>query len=101
MPDQLREQLQRRLSPSLTFERELGGGGMSRVFVARETALGRDVVVKVLHPELASGVNLERFRREIELSARLQHPHIVPILTAGEIDGLPFFTMPFVAGRSL
>ncbi|MGG7383031.1 hypothetical protein ACQ7B2_31285, partial [Escherichia coli] len=52
-------------------------------------------------PDLAAGVNVERFRREIQLTARLQHPHIVPILSAGEMDGLPFYTMPFVEGESL
>ena len=83
------------------LERELGGGGMSRVFLAHERALGRKVVVKVLLPELAAGVNVERFRREIQLAAQLQHPHIVPLLSAGEADGLPFFIMPFVTGESL
>ena len=101
MPDQLRHKLEQHLRPTLILGDELGGGGMSRVFVARETALARDVVVKVLHPDLAGGVNADRFRREIELSARLQHPHIVPILAAGEVDGIPFFTMPYVTGRSL
>jgi len=74
---------------------------MSRVFTARETALGRSVVVKVLPPELAAGVSIERFKREIALAARLQHPHIVPLLSAGEMDGVPYFTMPFVTGESL
>jgi eukaryotic-like serine/threonine-protein kinase len=74
---------------------------MSRVFVAQDTSLGRRVVVKVLSPELASGVNGERFRREILLAAQLQHPHIVPVLAAGDVDSLPFFIMPFVAGQSL
>jgi serine/threonine protein kinase len=83
------------------LERELGGGGMSRVFLAHERALGRKVVVKVLLPELAAGVNVERFRREIQLAAQLQHPHIVPLLSAGEAEGLPFFVMPFVMGESL
>src|SRR3954471_18675922 len=83
------------------LERELGGGGMSRVFVAHETALGRKVVVKVLLPELAAGVNVDRFRREIQLAAQLQHPHIVPLLAAGEAEGLPYFIMPFVSGESL
>src|SRR4029079_7631745 len=76
-------------------------GGMSRVFVAREAALGRTVVVKVLPPELAAGVRNGRFKREIALAARLQHPHIVPLLSAGEMDGVPYFTMPFVTGESL
>jgi serine/threonine protein kinase len=74
---------------------------MSRVFLALEPALGRKVVVKVLLPELAAGVNVERFRREIQLAAQLQHPHIVPLLSAGEAEGLPYFIMPFVTGESL
>jgi TolB-like protein/Tfp pilus assembly protein PilF/tRNA A-37 threonylcarbamoyl transferase component Bud32 len=97
----LREQLQRTLGASYTIERELGGGGMSRVFVAEETSLGRKVVVKVLPPDLAATVNVERFRREIQLAARLQHPHIVPVLSSGVSDGLPFYTMPFIEGESL
>ena len=83
------------------MERELGGGGMSRVFVAEDRALERPVVIKVLHPELAAGVNVDRFKREVQLLARLQHPHIVPILSAGEADGLPYYVMPFVRGESL
>jgi serine/threonine protein kinase len=74
---------------------------MSRVFVASETALGRKVVVKVLLPELAIGVSVDRFRREVQLAAQLQHPHIVPLLSAGEAEGLPYFIMPFVTGESL
>jgi len=74
---------------------------MSRVFVAEETALDRKVVIKVLPPETAAQVSLERFKREILLAAKLQHPHIVPLLTAGEANGLPYFTMPFVDGESL
>jgi serine/threonine protein kinase/tetratricopeptide (TPR) repeat protein len=101
LESELREQLQSTLSGSYTLDRELGGGGMSRVFLAEERALGRRVVVKVLLPELAAGVSAERFRREILLTARLQHPHIVPIFSAGETDGLPYYTMPFVEGESL
>ena len=101
MTPDLRDQLQHTLGTSYTLERELGGGGMSRVFVAEDTALGRSVVVKVLPPEMASGVSIERFKREITLAARLQHPHIVPLLSAGETGGLPYFTMPFVEGESL
>ena len=74
---------------------------MSRVFVAEETALGRTVVIKVLPPETAAQVSLERFKREILLAARLQHAHIVPLHSAGESNGLPYFTMPFVEGESL
>jgi len=71
----LRERLQATLSDAYRLERELGGGGMSRVFLAEELALGRRVVVKVLSPDLAAGVNFERFKREILVTARLQHPH--------------------------
>ena len=98
---ELKEQLQRTLGDNYSLERELGGGGMSRVFVAEELSLGRKVVVKVLPPDLAAAVNLERFRREIQLAAKLQHPHIVPVLAAGVSDGLPYYTMPFIEGESL
>ena len=97
----LRDQLQDALGASYTITRELGGGGMSRVFVAREESLRRNVVVKVLPPDLLAGVNAERFDREIELAAGLQHPHIVPVLTAGSMNGVPYYTMPFVDGESL
>ncbi len=98
----LRDALQASLGNAYTLERELGGGGMSRVFVARDTALAREVVVKVLPPELAAALSAERFTREIRLAAALQEPHIVPVLTAGlTTDGLPYYTMPFVRGDSL
>ena len=96
-----REQLQATLAGSYTIERELGGGGMSRVFLARDDALGRKVVVKLLSEELASGVSADRFKREILVVAQLQHPNIVPLLAAGEAAGLPYYTMPFVEGESL
>ncbi|NUQ12657.1 MAG: protein kinase [Gemmatimonadaceae bacterium] len=97
----LRDQLQQTLGNAYTLERELGGGGMSRVFLAEDRTLGRKVVAKVLPPELTAGVNVERFNREILLAAKLQHPHIVPVHSAGEMDGLLWFTMPFVEGESL
>jgi eukaryotic-like serine/threonine-protein kinase len=101
MPDTLRERLQAALGSHYTLERELSGG-MSRVFVATEAALGgRRVVIKVLPPERTFGVNVDRFHREIQVAAQLQHPHIVPILHAGEADGLLYYTMPFVVGESL
>jgi eukaryotic-like serine/threonine-protein kinase len=98
---QLRDQLQQTLGGGYTVDRELGGGGMSRVFVARDESLHRNVVVKVLPPELVAGVNVERFNREIVLAAGLQHPHIVPVHSAGTMDGVPYYTMPFVDGESL
>lgn len=96
----LHEQLRTTLS-GYTVERELGGGGMSRVFVAEDTRLGRRIVVKVLRPDLAADMSAARFEREIRFAARLQHPHLVPLLSAGEINGLPYYTMPFVEGESL
>ena len=99
--DEFSQRLQDALAPGYELERELGGGGMSRVFVATERALGRRVVVKVLSPELAAGVNAERFRREIQLAAQLHHPHIVPLLSAGEHGDLLYYTMPFIEGQSL
>ncbi|MDQ8165874.1 MAG: FlgO family outer membrane protein [Gemmatimonadota bacterium] len=101
MTADLRAQLQSTLGTAYTLERELGGGGMSRVFVATETRLRRDVVVKVLTTELAAGVSAERFEREIQLAASLQQANIVPLLSAGDTEGIPYYTMPFVAGESL
>lgn len=98
---QLRDQVQKSLGKAYTIERELGGGGMSRVFVAEETALGRKVVIKILPPERIEGISADRFAREIRLAARLQHPHIVPLFSAGTMDGLPYYTMPFIEGESL
>jgi TolB-like protein/Tfp pilus assembly protein PilF/tRNA A-37 threonylcarbamoyl transferase component Bud32 len=97
----LRDQLQETLGSAYTLEHELGGGGMSRVFVAEDTTLARKVVIKLLPPELAAAVNVERFKREIQLAAKLQHPNIVAVLTAGVSEGLPYYTMPFVEGESL
>ncbi len=94
-------QLAAAVGETYRIERELGGGGMGRVFLAVETALGRHVVIKVLPPGLAAGVNAERFRREIQLAASLQHPHIVPLLTAGATGDLLYYAMPFIPGESL
>ena len=101
MTSELRDQLQATLNGSYTLERELGGGGMSRVFLADELRLDRKVVVKVLSPELAAGLSAERFEREIKLAASLQQANIVPVLAAGDTNGLPYYTMPFVDGESL
>jgi serine/threonine protein kinase len=103
----LMPQLERDLGSAFVFERELGGGGMSRVFLATERALGRSVVIKVLPPEAGGDVSVERFRREVSLTARLQHPNIVPVIGAGEttsvgaMPGLLYYTMPYVDGESL
>ena len=97
----LREALQSELKGTYEILRELPRGGMSRVFAAREKALGRTVVIKVLSPDLAATLSADRFRREIMLAARLQHPHIVPLLSTGDAAGSLFFTMPLVEGESL
>jgi serine/threonine-protein kinase len=97
----LKDHLQTALGSSYTIQRELGGGGMSKVFLARDESLGRDVVIKLLPRELAAEMSVERFAREIKLAAALQHPHVLPVLSAGAVDGLPYYTMPFVRGESL
>jgi tetratricopeptide (TPR) repeat protein len=97
----LQDRLQEAISDTYRIERELGGGGMSRVFLAEEVALERKVVIKVLPPEMAVGVSVDRFRREILLAARLQHPHVVPLLTAGSAGDLLYYVMPFIKGESL
>ncbi len=101
MTDTLQDSLQQALGTGFRLDRELGGGGMSRVFVAHDLSLGRDVVVKVLSAESTSGLSGDRFRREIQVIAQLQHPHIVSILSAGSADGALYYTMPFVKGETL
>ena len=93
--------MQTTLGDAYRIEKELGGGGMSRVFVAEETRLARRVVVKVLPPDLALEMRVDRFNREIQLSASLQHPHIVPLLAAGGAGEILYYTMPFVEGEPL
>ena len=89
------------LADRYEFVRELGGGGMSRIFLARELALDRAVVVKVLPPELAADISDGRFAREITLAASLQQANVVPVLSSGSADGLSYYIMPYVAGESL
>lgn len=93
--------LEEALSGQYTIDRELGGGGMSRVFLARELALARPVVLKTLPRDLAAQVSAERFRFEIQVTAGLNHPNIVPVLSAGDADGVLYYTMPLVEGESL
>ncbi len=92
--------LQEALGSNYRLERELEGGGMSRIIVARDETLQREVVIKVVRSDLV-GSGIDRFRREIAIAARLQHPHIVPLLSTGEVGGVPFYIMPFVRGESL
>ena len=100
-PADLAERLQRALGEGYRVTREIGGGGMSRVFLVDDLELDRSVVLKVLPPDLSAGLSVERFKREIQLAAKLQHPHIVPLLTAGAKDGLLYYAMPFITGESL
>jgi eukaryotic-like serine/threonine-protein kinase len=121
--DHFRDRLAAALAATYRIDDELVGGGMSRVFSATEHALGRKVVIKVLPPELSAGVNRERFQREIQVAAQLQHPHIVPLLSAGRLPSteapppvqdappqepgsageseLLYYTMPYIDGESL
>ncbi len=97
----LRDQLQATLGNAYRLERELPPGGMRRLFLATERSLDRQVVIKLLPPEYASEVSAARFQREVTLTAHLQHPHILPILSAGSRDGLLYYVMPYVEGESL
>ncbi|HEX6806683.1 MAG TPA: protein kinase, partial [Gemmatimonadaceae bacterium] len=95
----IRDRLQAALD-GYSIQRELAGGGMSRVFVARDDTLGRDVVIKVIAQE-GEELSADRFAREVKVAARLQQANIVPVLSAGTAAGLPYYTMPFVRGESL
>ncbi len=95
------DRLRSALAGRYTLEREIGRGGMSVVYRARDLRLDRDVAVKVLRPELTVSLGADRFLREIHVAARLQHPHILPLYESGEADGLFYYVMPFVAGESL
>ena len=98
---ELHAELETKLGAAYAIERELRGGGMSRVYLAEELRFHRRVVIKVLPPELAAGLSADRFEREIGLAAGLQQANIVPVITAGEVDGLPWYSMPYVDGESL
>jgi eukaryotic-like serine/threonine-protein kinase len=97
----LSSELQTAVGDTYAIERELGGGGMSRVFLATERSLGRKVVIKVLPPEMVSGLSSARFQREILVTANLQHPHILPVLATGSMHDLHYYVAPFIEGRTL
>ena len=97
----LREQLQSGLADRYRLERELGRGGMATVFLAQDLRHDRPVALKVVHPDLAATLGPERFQREVRTTARLQHPHILPVLDSGEAAGQLWYTMPYVEGESL
>jgi serine/threonine-protein kinase len=98
---ELGPKLQAALSGTYTIERELGRGGMATVFLAQDLKHHRQVAMKVLRPEIANAIGAERFLREIETEAQLNHPHILPLFDSGEADGLLYYVMPYVEGESL
>jgi eukaryotic-like serine/threonine-protein kinase len=95
------ERLKRALATRYRLERKVGEGGMATVYLAEDLKHRRQVAIKVLKPELAAAVGAERFLREIQVTANLQHPHILPLFDSGEADGVLFYVMPFVRGESL
>ena len=99
-PDTL-ERLRAALASSYRIERELGQGGMATVYLAHDLKHERDVAIKVLHPNLGAALGGERFLTEIRTTARLQHPHILPLLDSGDADGLLYYVMPLVTGETL
>jgi serine/threonine-protein kinase len=100
MTEQL-DRLKTALADRHTIERELGAGGMATVYLAHDVRHDRKVAVKVLRPELAAALGADRFLREIKITARLNHPHILPLLDSGETNGDLFYVMPYVEGESL
>ena len=100
MPD-LFDRLKAALADRYAIEREIGAGGMATVYLAEDLKHKRKVAVKVLRPELAATLGPERFVREIEIAARLTHPHILPLHDSGEADGFLFYVMPYIEGESL
>src|SRR5205085_8535115 len=97
----LLEELRTALADQYAVESEVGRGGMATVFVAEDLKHGRRVAIKVLSPELSSSIDSDRFKREIQIAARLSHPHILPVFDSGDANGLLYYTMPFVEGESL
>jgi serine/threonine protein kinase len=100
MTDQI-ARLQTALAHRYAVERELGAGGMATVYLAEDLKHRRRVAVKVLRPELAETLGPERFLREIEIAANLNHPHILPLFDSGDADGFLYYVMPYATGESL
>ena len=94
-------QIARSLASRYRIERELGRGGMATVFLAEDLKHGRAVAIKVLHEELGAWLGAERFLAEIRITARLQHPHILPLLDSGDAGGVLYYVMPYVSGETL
>src|SRR4051794_37479303 len=95
------EELRGVLSDLYRVESEIGRGGMASVYLAEDLKHGRRVALKVVSPELSSSIDGDRFKREIQIAARLSHPHILPVFDSGQAGGLLYYTMPFVEGESL
>jgi serine/threonine protein kinase/Flp pilus assembly protein TadD len=95
------DELKQALAGHYTIDHEIGRGGMARVYLAHDVRHNRPVAVKVLHPELGAAIGAERFLREIQVIARLRHPHIVPLYDSGEAAGRVYYVMPFVNGESV
>jgi len=100
MPDTF-DRLKSALADRYAIEREIGSGGMATVYLAHDVKHNRKVAVKVLRPELAAVVGAERFLREIQIAAKLNHPHILTLIDSGEADGFLYYVMPYVQGESL
>ena len=100
MPDLL-QRLQEALKDRYQFERTLGHGGTATVFLAKDLKHGRLVAVKVLNPEVGAAIGVERFLGEIQTISPMIHPNILPLHDSGQADGLVFFVMPYVEGKSL
>jgi serine/threonine-protein kinase len=98
---ELLEELREALREQYAVESEVGRGGMATVFLAEDLKHGRRVAIKVLSPELSSSMDGDRFKREIQIAARLSHPHILPVFDSGQANGLLYYVMPFVEGESL
>jgi serine/threonine-protein kinase len=102
MPDDdVLSRLKQALQDHYAIERELGSGGMATVYLAGDIKHDRKIAVKVLRPELAASIGVDRFLREIKIAANLNHPHILPVYDSGKADGFLFYVMPYVEGESL
>jgi eukaryotic-like serine/threonine-protein kinase len=101
LPADLLERVQSSIGPNYTIHRQLGVGGTAVVYLGEDLKHERSVALKVLRPQIAATIGAERFLREIRFAARLTHPHILPLLDSGEVDGLPYYVMPYVDGESL
>ena len=97
----IQEQLAAAIADRYRVERQVGAGGMATVFLAHDLKHERDVAIKVLHPDLGAALGAERFLAEIKMTAKLQHPHILPLLDSGSADGLLYYVMPYVRGETL